>query len=81
MLLKTDHILNNIEDYCRKDDDISVNVYYNGGTDSEMKYWLGRRKHYVTWQQQANGGLGNKLSSAFKDSFKRNSKHTIIIGK
>ncbi|XP_076072752.1 uncharacterized protein LOC143044572 [Mytilus galloprovincialis] len=79
-LRMTDHILNNIEDYCRKDDDISVNVYYNGGTDSEMKYWLGRRKHYVTWQQQANGGLGNKLSSAFKDSFKRNSKHTIIIG-
>ncbi|XP_063400703.1 uncharacterized protein LOC134685154 isoform X1 [Mytilus trossulus] len=79
-LRMTDHILNIIEDYCRKDDDISVNVYYNGGTYSQMKYWLGRRKNEVTWQQQANGGLGNKLSSAFKDSFKRNSKHTIIIG-
>lgn len=66
--------------YYDTDNDVTTLMYYNGGTEKQMQHWLDKRKLDIAWQQQAKGGLGEKLANAFKDSFRRGSKYTVVIG-
>ena len=56
---------------------LSINIFFNGGNLDLMQDWLGSQYHY---QPQADGDLGQKMYSAFENSFKQGSQQVVIIG-
>ena len=60
-----------------KDLNLKINIFFNGGSFDLMRKWLGNKYHY---QLQSQGDLGDKMSSAFADSFSQDSQQVVIIG-
>ncbi|GBF82780.1 TIGR04282 family arsenosugar biosynthesis glycosyltransferase [Aphanothece sacrum] len=56
---------------------ITISIYYTGQNQQVMQDWLGDNLTYYT---QANGDLGNRMKSAFTDSFNLGFSKVIIIG-
>ncbi len=56
---------------------IPVVIYYTGGTKEEMQNWLGKEHEYI---EQAEGDLGQKMSTAFERAFASAKKNVVIIG-
>ena len=56
---------------------VEIAVYFAGGNVQSMQQWLGDDVSYVP---QAVGNLGDKMRSAFTDSFASKSERTVIIG-
>jgi len=57
--------------------DVDVSVYFAGGNQTLMKAWLGNNYNYYP---QNGDNLGEKMYSAFADSFKNNFSHVVLIG-
>lgn len=57
--------------------EIEIAVYFAGGNSDLMRDWLGDD---VSYYAQAEGNLGNKMQSAFADSFAKNNERVVIIG-
>ncbi|HAC63537.1 MAG TPA: hypothetical protein DCF68_08345 [Cyanothece sp. UBA12306] len=57
--------------------EIDVAIYYTGTSQEIMKNWLGNN---LTYCEQAKGDLGQKMQSAFSDSFALEYSRVIIIG-
>ena len=55
----------------------SVEVRYDGGTEREMRAWLGRS---LRFRQQPKGDLGERLASAFADAFAAGANRVIAVG-
>lgn len=61
---------------CKENQNISLQIYYQGGSQSAMKNWLGD----LTYILQAEGGLGAKLIKAAKNAFNTGSSKVVLIG-
>jgi len=61
---------------CRQTD-ADLEVCFDGGSEDAMKHWLGDG-----WlcRRQRDGDLGQRMATAFDDSFREGSPATIIIG-
>lgn len=61
---------------------ISVVLQYNGGTSTEMDYWLQRKLWGVPciFRPQNGNSLGDKLKNAIKESFGRGNQSVVVIG-
>jgi uncharacterized protein len=57
--------------------EIEIAVYFTGGSKILMETWLGKELNYYP---QAEGDLGEKMRSAFADSFSQKSQRVVIIG-
>ena len=57
--------------------EVEIAVYFAGGNINLMQDWLGDD---VSYYAQAKGDLGDKMKSAFTDSFARDKKRVVIIG-
>ncbi|XP_052252151.1 uncharacterized protein LOC127858850 isoform X2 [Dreissena polymorpha] len=81
-MLMTEHMINVLQQFHHTGLGIRVTVQYNGGSESQMKYWLERRLCGLpcSYHAQADGDLGAKLKSAVKASFDRGSQYVIVIG-
>ena len=80
---QTEHIVNKLQEVYDNGLSINVTLQYYGGTYSQMKYWIQRQLHNLpcSYRPQSDGNLGQKLTSAVKDSFKRLNNYVIVIGK
>lgn len=56
---------------------LSIAIFYSGGTEQLMRYWLGNE---IIYQQQSSGDLGQRMKSAFEQSFDIGSNKVVIIG-
>ncbi|MDA3885210.1 MAG: TIGR04283 family arsenosugar biosynthesis glycosyltransferase [Candidatus Delongbacteria bacterium] len=56
---------------------IPIEVRYTDGSTNEMKNWLGND---LSFQDQGEGDLGEKMSRAFKDHFDNGVEKVVIIG-
>ena len=56
---------------------ISIEVWFAGGSDSQMKDWLGDDLDY---QSQSTGDLGDRLSYAVQMAISKGSDSVVIIG-
>ncbi len=57
--------------------DITIKVYFAGGTEDTMATWLGKD---VSYTPQAAGDLGIKMRSAFTDNGQEIGNSVVIIG-
>ncbi|KAL4225796.1 hypothetical protein ACF0H5_013787 [Mactra antiquata] len=79
----TEHIIQILQKaYISLNKSILVSLQYNGGTTSEMEYWLQRKLWGLpcTYRVQQGNTLGDKLKNAIKESFERGNKSVIVIG-
>lgn len=74
--LMTEKTINSIE-LLTKIIDIEVNIYFQGGNKELMQQWLGDKYNFYP---QIERDLGEKMYSAFKDSFAQKNEQVIIIG-
>ncbi len=56
---------------------VSLGIYYTGNSQEMMENWLGKDLAYY---EQSRGDLGQRMQSAFADSFKLGYTRVIIIG-
>ena len=56
---------------------VSIEVRYEGGSESLMRAWLGPRPRYTS---QGAGDLGQRLARAAQDAFDDNAGSVVIIG-
>ncbi|HUR46157.1 MAG TPA: TIGR04283 family arsenosugar biosynthesis glycosyltransferase [Candidatus Saccharimonadales bacterium] len=54
-----------------------LEIHFESGSDEQMRHWLGED---VRFQSQVPGDLGNRMATAFAESFRSGSSGTIIIG-
>ncbi|WP_330202272.1 TIGR04282 family arsenosugar biosynthesis glycosyltransferase [Cyanobacterium sp. Dongsha4] len=57
--------------------DVDVSIYFAGGDQTLMKAWLGSNYNY---HHQNGDDLGQKMYSAFANSFNNNFSHVVLIG-
>lgn len=57
--------------------DVTLYIYFSGGSLELMQQWLGDRHNYY---EQSSGDLGKKLTSALQESFTNNSTKIVFIG-
>lgn len=55
----------------------SVEVRFEGGSVSQMKKWLGEKRHYV---EQGGGDLGQRMNRAFLENFCNEYRHIVLVG-
>lgn len=55
----------------------SLEVHFDGGTETAMSHWLGESARFVP---QGAGDLGARMAKAFDESFRSGSTATILIG-
>ncbi|ACK66192.1 conserved hypothetical protein [Rippkaea orientalis PCC 8801] len=70
----TEHTLKQVNPLINQ---LSFAIYYNGNTQEMMKNWLGNDLSYYP---QPEGDLGQKMQSAFADSFNLGYTKVVIIG-
>ncbi|XP_070557889.1 uncharacterized protein [Ptychodera flava] len=77
----TDHmvdVVTNVQQHCP---DICVEIDYCGGNEQDIKYWFDRKTSLkCIWNEQQPGNLGDKMSSAFRNSFQQGAENVLIIG-
>jgi rSAM/selenodomain-associated transferase 1 len=56
---------------------IQLEIYYDGGDESQMQAWLGGQ---LTFRPQGSGDLGEKLHRAFHETFQTGARRVVIIG-
>lgn len=56
---------------------IPIEIRYSGGSEQQMREWLGEVFSYV---EQGGGGQGDRLKRAFYASFERGCKRALIVG-
>ncbi|MEA5536323.1 TIGR04282 family arsenosugar biosynthesis glycosyltransferase [Crocosphaera sp. XPORK-15E] len=56
---------------------LAISIYYTGKNKQLMQAWLGDD---LTYYSQASGDLGNRMNSAFAESFKLGFSKVVIIG-
>lgn len=54
-----------------------IEIRYTGGTELQMREWLGENLKYV---EQGDGDLGKRMNNACKAHFKSGAKRVLIIG-
>lgn len=54
-----------------------LQIRYTGGTEEQMRNWLGTQHEYVS---QSQGDLGARMSKACEDAFNAGAKKVILIG-
>ncbi|CAH1265149.1 DPM1 [Branchiostoma lanceolatum] len=65
----------------RNPENLSVEVRYHGGTEDDMRYWLGRRGDITCWWRVQDGeDLGHKMANAFKDAFREGTENVVLVG-
>ncbi len=57
--------------------EISIAIYYTGSPQKVMESWLGNDLNYFP---QSSGDLGNRMKSAFTESFELEFSRVVIIG-
>lgn len=74
--------MHKLQDLCEHGTKVNVAILYNGGTQSEMHYWLNRKSHSLrcSFRAQTAGNLGEKLTSAVKESFRKGNTEVVVIG-
>ncbi len=55
----------------------ALEVRFEGGSEEEMQQWLGDGCRY---RRQGEGDLGQRMATAFEDSFQDGSQATVVIG-
>jgi len=55
----------------------SIDVRYTGGSQEEMRNWLGNEFHYT---EQGEGSLGERMERAFSDHFSAGAERVVVIG-
>ena len=56
---------------------LHLQIRYAGGTEAQMRDWLGTQHEYVA---QSQGDLGARMNKAFEDAFIAGAKKVILIG-
>jgi len=56
---------------------VSLEIRYDGGTESEMRHWLGPDYSY---RLQGEGDLGKRMFSAFDEAFAAGAGRVVLIG-
>jgi len=69
----TEHILNTLENLVN----IKIEIHFSGGNYQLMQQWLGNK---LTLIEQKEGDLGEKMRSAFEDSFNNQFEKVVLIG-
>ncbi len=69
----TEHILITLESL----QNINLEVHFSGGNYQLMQQWLGDN---LTFVEQKEGDLGEKMQSAFAHSFNQKNERVVIIG-
>ncbi|PSR17558.1 hypothetical protein C8255_12020 [filamentous cyanobacterium CCP3] len=72
----TEHVLAQVQGAARRRP-LAVEVHFAGGSPGQMRAWLGDA---VTYYPQTEGGLGDRLMAAFKQSFGLGRAGAIAIG-
>ena len=67
------NIAKNVHPDCR----VSLTVYFEGGTQDQMRRWLGPG---VSFQPQSQGSLGDRMGAAFLDSVRQGFHRVVLIG-
>jgi len=77
--LMTEHVLDVAREFCRQERFKSsrITVCYTGAKLAEFKAWLG---HDLSYEPQSSGGLGFRMSQAFKKSFEQKGDPVVLIG-
>ncbi|XP_062622236.1 uncharacterized protein LOC134283772 [Saccostrea cucullata] len=79
----TEHILERLSEYCSKNRDTDLAVWYNGSTEKNMKYWLTPKSggyDFMYLYQQPPGGLGEKLREATLSALRGGKEFVVIVG-
>ncbi len=58
-------------------DEVMLQVRYEGGEESDMKGWLGDD---ISFMSQGEGDLGDRMNSAFTGSFREGFEKVVVIG-
>ncbi len=74
----TEHTLKQVRKL-QRDRSFSLQIYFTGGNQSLMQDWLGTDAA-LSYQQQSQGDLGQRMFSAFAQSFSEGSERVVIIG-
>ncbi|KAI8504784.1 hypothetical protein Bbelb_179020 [Branchiostoma belcheri] len=62
-------------------DDVSIKIRYSGGTERDVRFWLGYRRDLdFWWSVQEGKDLGHKMANAFKDAFLDGTESVILVG-
>lgn len=56
---------------------VEIEVRYTGGTNEQMSMWLGTK---LTYTDQGDGDLGDRMARAFKEHFDTGAKRVVLIG-
>lgn len=72
----TEHVLTRVWPLVRKNS-VNVEVWYDGGSEPEMRRWLGRGIKFVA---QEDGELGKRMRQAVERSVSCGAKRVLIIG-
>jgi len=72
----TEHIVN-LSQQVKRVYPIACQIFYAGGSQAQMRQWLGTGFDYV---EQHSGNLGDRLQAAFQWAFDQGSERVIVIG-
>eukprot|EP01059_Diplonema_ambulator_P007442 TRINITY_DN16909_c0_g4_i1.p1 TRINITY_DN16909_c0_g4~~TRINITY_DN16909_c0_g4_i1.p1 ORF type:complete len:497 (+),score=123.94 TRINITY_DN16909_c0_g4_i1:43-1491(+) len=62
-----------------KEEGVGLDVWYVGGDEGKMTWWV-ERMGGVRLKEQVEGGLGVKIAKAFESAFDEGAKRAIIVG-
>lgn len=70
--------------YQRTHTDLSIDIHYAGGTESQINEWFGRRRDNasgsLTWNKQQGADLGSRMKNALMKHLAQGEDRVIIIG-
>ncbi|RWX46908.1 hypothetical protein H206_00219 [Candidatus Electrothrix aarhusensis] len=59
---------------------IQLQVYYCGGSQQEIKTWLGKNSKDIQLARQQGNGLGERMQDAFEQTWQQGAEKVLLIG-
>ncbi len=72
----TEHIINRIQPVTRQLR-AHLSIYYTGGTEQQMRDWLGEN---ISLREQCGQTLGRRMAEALRNELENGAAHAVLIG-
>ncbi len=59
---------------------VQLQVYYCGGSNQEIKTWLGKNSKDIQLARQQGHGLGERMQDAFEQTWQQGTEKVLLIG-
>ncbi|CAK8715048.1 Glycosyltransferase [Candidatus Electrothrix laxa] len=59
---------------------VQLQVYYCGGSQQEIKTWLGKNSKDIQLARQQGNGLGERMQNAFEQTWQQGAEKVLLIG-